>query len=154
MVIFLLIGRTMRTLPLLFASALVVTGCSPDKPVSGNVQGRVTFQSQPVTEGTVIFENPTAAWINVAELDSGGRYELPDIRVAEYHVSIQPPQPVVPNENTHTPEELRALRGSVKPPDPKNIPKSVRSTQTTRLRANVVEGNNTYDFELANTIGS
>jgi len=138
----------------LISTVVISHGCSHDGPALGNVQGRVTFQSQPVTEGTVVFENPTSAWIIAAELDAEGHYELSGVRVAEYHVSIQPNQPVVPNENTHTPEELRALRGSVKHPDPKNIPRPVRSTQTTKLRANVAEGDNAYDFELADATGS
>src|SRR3954469_14302895 len=43
------------------------------------VSGKVTYQSQPVEEGTITFEDPTTGQTNEGTLGSGGAYstELP-----------------------------------------------------------------------------
>lgn len=141
------ISATLRTVASL--AILGMLGCESDGPMTGSARGRITYQSQPVTAGMVVFESPSSALIASADLDADGRYEIADLRVAEYHVSVQPPQPQVPNESTHSIEEIQAYSRNPQEPDPKNIPRPVRSTQTTPLRANVVEGENTFDFDLA-----
>lgn len=128
-------------------------GCDTLGPQVGSVAGRVTFEAKPVTSGTVVFENPSLAWISAAELDSEGHYELRDIRVAQYTVSVQPPPPNLPDDSG-TLEEIRQQIKQVKPADPKNIPRPVRSTQTSPLRADVVEGEQEYNFELADAARS
>ncbi|MEX2171736.1 MAG: hypothetical protein WD851_20625 [Pirellulales bacterium] len=139
----------------LVAAALTLSaGCESNGPAIGTVTGQVTHESKPVTPGTIIFENPSLALISLAELDSQGRYLLPDIQVAQYTVSVQPPEPILPSESDGTVEEIKAKLAKVKIPDPKNIPRPVRSTQTSPLRANVVEGEQEFNFELADAARS
>jgi hypothetical protein len=113
------------------------------------VAGRVTFNSQPVTAGTVVYENPSQAWIAAADLDADGRYRLTDLRVGNYVVSVQPPAEKSPNESNASIEEIKAGLASRKAPDPINIPRPVRSTQTSTLKATVVEGDQELSFDLA-----
>ena len=129
-------------------------GCGSKGLPTGTVSGRVTFNAQPVTAGTVIYENTSKGWIGAAELDREGRYRIPDIRVAEYVVSVQPPTPKTPNESDTSIEELKAKLATTKVPDPVNIPRPVRNTQTSPLKAVVIEGDQEFSFELAKMTGS
>jgi hypothetical protein len=139
---------------LLAATCLAVLGgCKPKGPPTGTVTGQVTYNSQPVTAGMVVFENPTQAWIGGSELDGQGRYRIADLRAGDYIVSIQPPAAQGPNENTSSVEEIKANRSRTKKPDPANIPRPVRSSHTSPLKASVVEGNQVHSFELSKTAG-
>jgi hypothetical protein len=128
---------------------VVVAGCGKQPPAAGSVAGRVTFESQPVAAGHVVFENPGQGWLRAAPLDSDGRYNLPEVRVGDYTVTIQPPEPNRPNEATSMPAEIRAQMATVKYVDPKNIPRQFRSVQTSPLKRSVVPGSNEFDFELS-----
>jgi hypothetical protein len=112
------------------------------------VSGRITFNSAPVTAGTVVFENPTQAWVAADDLDGNGQYRLTDIRVGEYVVSVQAPAVKTPNESDATLEEMKAGLAR-KAPDPANIPRTMRSTQSSPLKATVVEGDQEIHFDLS-----
>ena len=52
-------------------------GCGSADPLARyTVTGKVTFQSKPVEEGAITFEDPTAGQVNSATLGSGGSYSL------------------------------------------------------------------------------
>ena len=124
-------------------------GCGEKGPPTGTVKGTVTYRQEPVAEGFVVFENRDQGWTRTAKLNADGSYEHREVRVAEYVVRVVPPDPELPNETT-------GFRGGgdVPPvPDPENIPKSFRAADSTPLRANVVEGENRYDFELSSEGG-
>jgi hypothetical protein len=74
---------------------------------------------------------------------------MADIRVGEYTVSVQPPAVKMPNESDTSAEEIKAKIGTMKSPDPANIPKPMRATQTSPLKATVAEGDNAFNFDLA-----
>lgn len=145
-----LANRPNGSLSLYFAlCCAAVSGCGPKSPATGEVSGQITYNSQPVTAGMVVYENPSKAWIGAGELGSDGRYQISKLRVGEYTVSVQPPVPKMPNESDSSIEEIKAKLGTIKAPDPANIPRPVRSTQTSSLKASVVEGDQEVSFELS-----
>jgi hypothetical protein len=109
----------------------------------GNVEGKVTFQSAAVGEGHVLFKNHSRGLVRTAQLNADGTFQLDKVPVAEYVVTVIPPESELPNETT-------GFRGpiNVSMPDPKNIPARFRSATTSPLRSAVVEGENRLDFEL------
>src|SRR5262245_42035034 len=69
----------------------VSTGCSSsDPPARYTITGKVTFQSKPVEEGQITFEDPTAGQVNSSPLGSGGQYSV-IIPAGEFKVSVSPP---------------------------------------------------------------
>ena len=132
----------------------VFVGCSSDGAATGTVKGQITYNSQPVTAGMVIYENASKGWIGASELDTEGRYRIPDIRLADYVVSVQPPTPKTPSESDGSIEEIKAKMVTYKVPDPANIPRPVRTTQSSPLKASVTEGDQEFNFDLSKTAGS
>lgn len=124
-------------------------GCGNRSAPSGSVSGHVTFASQPVGQGFVVFENRAQGWLRAAPLDSSGEYVLPEVGVGEYTISVQPPQPERPSESSGTPAQIRAKMAAVRVIDPKNIPRPFRSFETSPLKRSVAPGANTFDFDLA-----
>ena len=121
-----------------------LSGCGEKGPPLCTVQGTVTCGGQAVEEGFVIFENSAKGWTRSAKLNANGSYQHREVPVAEYVVRVVPPDPKLPDETS-------GFRGGpVAPPmpDPKNIPRKFRTSQSTPLRANVVEGTSRCDFEL------
>jgi hypothetical protein len=113
-------------------------GCGPDGPPRGTVSGVVTYKDKPVTEGQVVFSAPERGQGAMANLDSTGKYSIPEgIEVGEYKVMVTPP-----------PSNVAA--GGPKPPLKvyTNLPEQYRNEATTDLKANVVEGENTFNFDL------
>lgn len=130
-------------------AVLIIAGCGKKTAPTGSVAGRVTYASQPVTQGTVVFENRTEGQFRAATLDSNGQYQLPEVRLGEYNVSVQPPAPELPNESSGTPAQIRAKMATVKVIDPKDIPRPFRAFETTPLKRSVESGANTFDFDLS-----
>jgi len=141
-------------LPLGAFCCAVVIGCGSKGPAAGTIKGQVTYNSQPVAAGTVVYENPSKAWIGAGELDAEGRYRISDVRIGDYIVSVQPPAPKLPNESDSSIENIKSKMAAYKAPDPANIPRRVRSTHTSPLKASVVEGDQELNFELSKTTRS
>jgi hypothetical protein len=129
-----------------------VCGCGSSGPDTGSVDGRIMYQGQPVTEGTVVFENAARGWLRVAPLDEQGEYHIKDVHVAEYSVSVRPPDPKLPNETTGTAKRIVITPSMF--PDPANIPKRFRSVDTSPLKTSVVAGTNHVDYDLARPPGN
>ncbi len=136
------------------ACCTLFIGCGTKGPATSTIDGKITYNSQPVTAGMVVYENISKGWIGAAELDSEGRYRISNIRVGDYTVSIQPPIPKTPNENDSSIEEIKAKLATNRPPDPKNIPRPVRNTQTSPLKVSVAGGEQEFSFELSKAAGS
>jgi hypothetical protein len=134
---------------LMAVGLIAVVGCGKQGAPTGSVSGHVTFASQPVAQGFVVFENRTQGWLRAVPLDSSGGYQLPEVGVGEYTISVQPPEPERPSESSGTPAQIRAKMATVKIIDPKNIPRPFRSFETTPLKRSVAPGANTFDFDLA-----
>jgi len=119
---------------------LVSVGCGGTnaKP-RYKVTGKVTFQSQPVEEGTITFEDPSAGEANSSALASGGAYTV-ELPAGQYKVSISPP--------------LVETKGTAdSPPDlvPKkvnNIPKKYWVQESSGLSAEVTKDKHAADFDL------
>jgi hypothetical protein len=128
------------------ALAVVLAGCSGE-PV-GYVSGKVTLNDQPVTEGSVVFENAEAGISVSVPLQSDGTYEVrtydrEGLPPGSYKVAITPatmgegetPLAVDPSQTAAGPTSI--------------IPPQYHSTATSKLTATVKEGENPpFNFDL------
>jgi hypothetical protein len=99
-----------------------------------------------VTQGNVVYENAERGLAYVGSLDAEGRYRLADVNLAEYKVCVKPIEPKAPDETSSSATGVIPATATA---DPANIPKEFRSSQTTRLKAAVVEGSNSFNYDLA-----
>jgi hypothetical protein len=116
---------------------LLALGCSPgERPIT--VSGKVTYQGQPVTEGSVQFNDPKTGRGGQFDLGTDGSYQgtLPP---AEYAVIILPPELKV--ESRTGPPDFQYKKV-------KNIPEKYRSTATSGLLAAVSADKAVHDFEM------
>lgn len=126
---------------------LAGSGCGSSGPGIGELKGKVTYRSQPVTEGNVVCENRIQGLIQVSKLGPDGEYYFKELMATDYLISIQPPDVQGMDENSDFDGSTRMPRLNLA--DPKNIPLRVRSTQTTPLMKSVKAGENRFDIELA-----
>ena len=122
------------------ACGLVLPGCAgSDGPARYAVTGKVTFQGQPVEEGEITFQDPTAGQVNSGQLGAGGAYatELP---AGNYKVSVAPPLVEVKGGPDSPPDMV--------PKKVKNIPKKYWVQETSGMAAEVAKDKRGFDFEL------
>jgi len=119
-------------------AGLGVAGCTPD---SGRyiVSGKVTFQGQPVEEGTVTFEDPAAGQVNSSPLTSGGAYAM-ELPAGDFRVSVSPPL-VETKAGPDTP-------GDMVPKKVANIPAKYHRQETSGHSAKVESGKTEFNFDL------
>lgn len=125
----------LAVLPLLFFS-----GCRPaDKFPRYQISGKVTYQSKPVEEGTITFEDPATGQVNSGTLGSGGAYstELPP---GSFKVSVTPPLVETKGTGDSPPDMVEK--------NVANIPKKYRRQETSGLTADVAKDKRTFDFDL------
>jgi len=132
--------RSAGPLACLIFVAIAALGCdSGSKIPRYKVTGKVTYQGQPVEEGTITFENPAAGEVNSSPLGSGGAYSL-EVPAGDYKVSVSPP--------------LVETKGTAdSPPDmvPKkvnNIPKKYWVQESSGLSAQVAKDKRSFEFDL------
>src|SRR5262249_45696788 len=103
------------------------------------ISGKVTYQSRPVEEGTITFEDPTTGQVNSGELGSGGSYatELPP---GSFKVSVSPPLVETKGTGDSPPDMV--------PKNVKNIPKKYHRQETSGLAADVAKDKRAFDFDL------
>lgn len=125
--------------PLLTIAILCFAGCG-EKPVPhGDVGGMVTLDGEPVASGSISFisaDGKAAA----SELDADGRYSMRKVLTGDYKVLVLPP-PLPPPGKPGTVK----TKGMAEFP---GHPKKYRSDLTTDLKAEVLEGQNEFDFDL------
>lgn len=122
---------------LLFVSA---AGCGPSDPLARYpVKGKVSFQGQPVEEGTITFEDPSAGQVNSSPLAAGGAYSL-ELPAGDFKVSVAPPL-VETKAGPDSP-------GDMVPKKVANIPKKYWVQEKSGLTARVERDNTTFDFDL------
>jgi hypothetical protein len=122
----------------LSCTAIVGVSSCAKQPSLGNLEGRVTFQGKPVTEGYVLVSSAGTGVHLAAELDTSGKYAT---RTAEgigvppgtYEMAVLPPSLPIPN--TVNPGLI------VEKPYPM-IPIRYRSPQSSGIQATVREGTN------------
>jgi hypothetical protein len=130
----------MRQLVLLLVIGCAGCGGGESRRVEHSVSGRVTFDGQPVAEGTVGFEDATAGLGASAALNADGTYSttLPD---GNYKVTIQPPLVTTPDSpNSPGGEEFKPVE---------NIPPKYHAADTTPLTARVTADQRQHDFEMS-----
>ena len=126
----------------LFVSFVVsiLSGCGAADPLARyTVTGKVTFQSQPVEEGQITFEDPAAGQVNSSPLGSGGSYSL-EIPTGEFRVSVSPPLIETKSTGDSPPDMV--------PKKVANIPKKFWVQETSGLSAKVEKDKRTFDFDL------
>jgi hypothetical protein len=116
-------------------------GCSQGPPI-GDVKGKVTFQGQPVPEGSITFLNVSEGGTAGADLKSDGTYEIDGgALLGEYTVVVTPPIEIVdtdPDKSPPAPVEKNMP----------NIPPKYRMQGTSPLRATVKAGPNEHNFDM------
>ena len=124
-----------------FALAFVsVTGCGPSDPLARyTVTGKVAYQGQPVEEGTITFEDPTAGQVNSSPLGAGGAYSV-ELPAGDFQVSVSPPL-VETKAGPDSP-------GDMAPKKVANIPKKYWVQETSGLSAKVERDKKLFDFDL------
>jgi hypothetical protein len=123
--------------------AAALPGCSSGPP-RGEVHGKVTFRGKPVSEGTIMFINPSGSGgSGETELRSDGTYEIQGgLIVGEYIVLVTPLMHRVDTSPGKTPPSLEEK------PAP-NIPTKYRRQASTPFRAKVEKGqNNPFDYDM------
>ncbi len=103
------------------------------------INGKVTFEGAPVTEGSVQFEDSSTGISSSAELGAEGAYTL-ETATGDYKVTVTPPWIEIDLGPDSPPEE------DYKEVD--NIPQKYRQTNSTDLTAKVTEAGQTIDFDL------
>jgi hypothetical protein len=131
----------MRATSLIVYTGLIfLTACGPaDKFPRYKISGKVTYQSQPVEEGTITFEDPTTGQVNSGTLGSGGAYstELPP---GTFKVSVSPPLVETKGTGDSPPDMV--------PKKVNNIPKKYWVQETSGLTADVAKDKRAFDFDL------
>jgi hypothetical protein len=115
-------------------------GCGQaDKFPRYKISGKVTYQSQPVEEGTITFEDPTTGQVNSGALGSGGAYstELPP---GGFKVSVSPPLVETKGTGDSPPDMI--------PKKVNNIPKKYWVQETSGLSADISKDKRSFDFDL------
>jgi hypothetical protein len=123
-----------------FFGLFFLTACGPaDKFPRYKISGKVTYQSQPVEEGTITFEDPTTGQVNSGTLGSGGVYstELPP---GAFKVSVSPPLVETKGTGDSPPDMV--------PKKMNNIPKKYWVQETSGLTADVSKEKRAFDFDL------
>lgn len=138
-----------RVASLLAAAALsglcvVSAGCGKSMGPWGTVSGKVTYDDQAVTAGTVVFISAQGRGAS-AELDSQGGYTLKTVNsgqkipVGEYQVGVMPPRKEVDYD---APVKETAAA------DYPNVPRRYRDHATSGWTFTVKEGPNTFNLEM------
>jgi hypothetical protein len=131
--------RTCCVLAILFSCALL-PGCRP-RVERGRISGKVTYESQPVPEGLVLFSNVEKGIHMTASLKAGGVYEIitaegKGLPLGTYQVCVCPPL----NQPTNDPNARLKTYA--------NIPAKYSRFETSGLTLNVQSGQNTLDVAM------
>jgi hypothetical protein len=122
---------------------LTLPGCGPAE-VLGRVEGLVTFEGKPVTEGIVVFANSQKGVYITADLNPQGEYLVDmakgyGLPLGDYQVTVTPPLYVVPMEDQYRPSALREFP---------SIPEKYRHPETSGLTVTVTKEGNRYDIDM------
>jgi hypothetical protein len=107
---------------------------------TGEVEGTVTLDGEPLTEGSVAFYQVSSGNTGGGDLGPGGKFKF-DVPtpVGSYLVSFQPPAPPQPDDEDSG--KLARVKS--------NIPEGYHAGDTSLVTAEVKEGPNTFTFELS-----
>lgn len=123
---------------------MIVVGCGKSGPEKYPVTGKMTFQGQPVGEGTVQFYNPAVGSVGV-KLGATGEFsfaELGGLVSGDYSVYVEPP------EQYTTPPPAGGMQNLPPPKEYPNIPEKYRQVITSDLKAPVKSKPNKFEFDM------
>jgi hypothetical protein len=136
-----------RVLAVFYSATLagLFVGCSGEdpRPATVPVQGKVTYQGQPVPKGTITFQAASGE-AAVGEIQPDGTYTLSTFK--EKDGAIPGAHKVMIVANTGDPTKMPSTPGYVVPKD--LIPQKYASLETSGLEITVSKDKPSYDFEL------
>ncbi|WP_417386162.1 carboxypeptidase-like regulatory domain-containing protein [Gimesia sp.] len=121
----------------------VPVGCSDaNQPTVVPVSGQVMVNAKPATNAIITFADTDQGFAAAATIAEDGSYQIRSqygngVPPGEYLVSVSPPS---------TRDELDQTIPL--PPGTATIPQKYHSSQTSKLKAEVKEGESTFDFNL------
>ncbi|WP_437186968.1 carboxypeptidase-like regulatory domain-containing protein [Planctomicrobium sp. SH668] len=125
------------------AVAILMAGCGSSTP-NGVVSGKVTFEGEPVTEGSVLFVPQDTKFGGEAPINADGSYsiktQIGGLPPGKYLVAVQLPR-----------VEMGATKrspGTMMPKEVDNIPKIYRSSKTSGLEIQVPAGGVSFDIAM------
>jgi hypothetical protein len=136
-----------------------ILGCGPDGPEMGKVEGTVTLDGVPVTEGTVQFW-PTTGRPARGSIGADGTYQLSTFKehdgayVGQHAVTIKSTQLANPGPQLESQQaEIEHFRQrNIKPIRAARVvwvvPRSYSQRETSPLTATVESGANEINFEI------
>lgn len=125
----------------LLSCLLLGCGGGNDIGPSGEVEGTVTLDGEPLSEGSVAFYQASTGNTGGADLGPVGKFKFDvPIPVGSYQVSFQPAAPPQPDD-----AESDRLAN-----EKSNIPVGYQMGETSQITAEIKEGPNTFTFELTN----
>ena len=145
-----------RVLSYLLLLALVTVGCGPSRPATYPVTGKVTYQGQPVTQGTITFY-PEEGRSSMAKIQPDGSYALTTFEDADGALSGRHTVTIKATtvSGAAAPgsfEEELAQADSSQPSALGTVtwlvPESYSRRETSGLSASVEETTNTINFDL------
>ena len=125
---------------LVATSTLIIAGCEGGRDTETvSIQGKVTFNGDPVPEGSVlVFESKDAGASRTTTLSADGAYALSGasaIPPGSYKVAITPPS----SDESESPEENETDF---------SVPQKFQSTSTTDLTVDITTDKRTYDIDF------
>jgi len=127
---------------------LALAACRPETNrglSKASVRGTVTFEGKPVSQGLVSFSSPETGVGASVEIQPPGEFTFPDgIEVGTYQVSIAPPFR----------EETAGAPSTQPEPEFPEIPLKYRAPHESGLTAEVVPGENQFQFDMTGNKGS
>ncbi|WP_417391483.1 hypothetical protein [Gimesia sp.] len=119
---------------------LLITGCGGDAEFpTGQVNGKVTYEGAPVTEGVISFYSSELGVGASADLSEEGQYSITDpLKTGTYAVTILPPPEAPPQD---------AIPVSTKT-EHKDIPQKYRDPKKSELSVKIDEGTNSFDVNM------
>lgn len=136
--------RSDRKLVLVGTMALLgclgwAVGCGKGGPPTGGVQGRVTYEGSPVTEGVVSVYSPEMGIGADAKIGADGAYATSEpLRTGKYTVAVLPP-PEPPPQDAVPKASTKAYP---------NIPLKYRDPKKSGLSVTIAEGKNQFDIPM------
>jgi hypothetical protein len=121
-------------------------GCGSEydaHPLTVPVQGKVTYNGEPVPKGTITFQ-PDGGRPAVGEIQPDGTYRLSTF--GEKDGAIPGTHKVMIIANTGDPTKMPSSPGYVPPKD--LVPKKYGDLATSNLEATVTKDKKSYDFDL------
>jgi hypothetical protein len=104
---------------------------------TGAVTIQVNYGGEPVAGASVQIVVPGTAKSAFADLDEVGSVSIPGVQTGTYTVSVMPPAPEAPDPEKPSPPQTFP-----------NIPQKFRTETTSPLKAEVKEGDNSFEFDL------